>query len=164
MQIASLPAAGTVWNVRFYSGSITGSGSDYSLVAAPRPPAVPGLTIAVQYTGSKLNIGVTDTTLLAKVHTVPDPYYATNALEISPNRKVLKFVNLPAQCIVRIYSLSGVLLQVLTHNDPQGGGELTWDLRNRNSQFVASGVYFYHVETPNGLQKTGRFTVVNFAQ
>jgi hypothetical protein len=164
MSMASLPASGTVWNVRFYSGSITGVGSGYSLVAAPRPPAVPGLTIAVQYTGSKLNIAATDTTLLAKVHTVPDPYYATDALEISPNRKVLKFVNLPGQCIVRIYSLSGVLIQVLTHNDPQGGGELTWDLRNRNSQFVASGVYFYHVETADGKQKTGRFTVVNFAQ
>jgi hypothetical protein len=29
---------------------------------------------------------------------------------------------------------------------------------------VASGVYFYHVETPDGKQKIGRFTVVNFAQ
>jgi len=29
---------------------------------------------------------------------------------------------------------------------------------------VASGVYFYHIETPNGQTKVGRFTVVNFAQ
>jgi hypothetical protein len=29
---------------------------------------------------------------------------------------------------------------------------------------VASGVYFYHVETPDGKSKVGRFTVVNFAQ
>jgi hypothetical protein len=28
---------------------------------------------------------------------------------------------------------------------------------------VASGVYFYHVETPDGKSKVGRFTVVNFA-
>jgi len=101
---------------------------------------------------------------LRSVHTVPDPYYATSPLEISPNKKVLKFVNLPGQCIIRIYSLSGVLIQVLTHNDAGGGGDAAWDLRNRNSQFVASGVYFYHVETPDGKTKTGRFTVVNFAQ
>ena len=71
--------------------------------------------------------------------------------------------SIPSQAVVRIYSLSGVLVNVLTHNDPQGGGLLTWDLRNRNNQFVASGVYFYHVEAPDGQTKVGRFTVVNFA-
>jgi hypothetical protein len=94
---------------------------------------------------------------------VPDPYYVSNALETTANQKVLQFVNLPMQAIVRIYSLSGVLVNVLTHDDQSGGGRLTWDLRNRNNQFVASGVYFYHVETPDGKTKVGRFTVVNFA-
>ena len=42
-----------------------------------------------------------------------------------------------------------------------GGGEAAWDVRNRNNQLVASGVYFYHVETANGLAKIGRLTVVN---
>jgi hypothetical protein len=101
---------------------------------------------------------------LANIHTVPDPYYVTNSLEQSTNDKILKFVNLPSRCIVRIYSLSGVLVNALTLNDVTGGGELTWNLRNRNNQFVASGVYFYHVETPDGKQKIGRFTVINFAQ
>jgi len=88
----------------------------------------------------------------------------TNAMEITTNRKVLKFVNLPARAIIRIYSLSGVLISVLEHNDPMGGGETDWNLRNRNNQFVASGVYFYHIETPTGRERIGRFTVVNFAQ
>ena len=38
-----------------------------------------------------------------------------------------------------------------------------WDLRNRNNQVVASGVYFYHIEAGDA-RKVGRFTVVNFAQ
>jgi hypothetical protein len=109
-------------------------------------------------------VTVADSVDLSLVHTVPDPYYVTNNMEISTNRKILKFVNLPAQAIIRIYSLSGVLVDIITHNDPAGGGEATWDLRNRNNQFVASGVYFYHVETPNGQTRVGRFTVVNFAQ
>ena len=71
---------------------------------------------------------------------------------------------MPSQAIIRIYSASGVLVQVLTHNDITGGSEATWNLRNRNNQFVASGVYFYHVEAPDGKTKVGRFTVVNFAQ
>jgi hypothetical protein len=126
---------------------------------------VPGLRATVTYTGSSgLAANVTSDSMLQKVHTVPDPYYVTNSLEITPTTKVLKFVNMPAQAVLRIYSVSGVLVQVLTHNDPTGGGDLTWNLRNRNQQFVASGVYFYHVETPDGKSKVGRFTVVNFAQ
>jgi hypothetical protein len=52
-------------------------------------------------------------------------------------------------------------VDVLEHNDPALGGEATWNVRNRNNQFVASGVYFYHVETPSGEEKIGRFTVIN---
>jgi hypothetical protein len=52
-------------------------------------------------------------------------------------------------------------VDVLEHNDPTGGGEANWSVRNRNQQFVASGVYFYHIETPSGAEKVGRFTVVN---
>jgi len=44
------------------------------------------------------------------------------------------------------------------------GSERDWDLKNRNNQVVASGVYFYHVESASGKTKIGRFTVVNFAQ
>jgi hypothetical protein len=165
MQMAALPAAGTVWNARFYSGVITGTaaGGDFAFTPDIRPPAVPGLRAVITYTGSTFDPSTTTAANLARVHTVPDPYYVTNALEATANTKVLKFVNLPAQAIVRIYSLSGVLVNVLTHNDVTGGGDLTWNLRNRNNQFVASGVYFYHVETPDGQAKVGRFTVVNFA-
>jgi hypothetical protein len=166
MQMASLPTAGTVWNARYFTGSITGTAAagDYEYTPAIRPAAVPGLQIQLSYSGSSLDATVTTDSLLARVHTVPDPYYVTNPMEIAVNRKVLRFVNLPAQAIIRIYSLSGVLVNVLEHNDPTGGGETTWNLRNRNNQFVASGVYFYHVETPDGKGRVGRFTVVNFAQ
>ena len=162
MQTAALPA-GTVWFVRYYAGTITGSATagDFAFTPAVRPPAVPGLRAQVTYQG-----GAYDTTTvvsLDNVHTVPDPYYVTNSLEITANQKFLKFVNLPSQAIIRIYSVSGVLVQVLSHNDVTDAGETTWNLRNRNNQFVASGVYFYHVETPTGQTKVGRFTVVNFA-
>jgi len=163
MQMNALPAAGTVWNARFYSGAITGSAGSYAFVPAVRPPAVPGLTIKATFTGTTVDPTKTTDAALAKVHTVPDPYYVTDALEATANTKVLKFVNLPAQAIIRIYSVSGVLVQVVTHNDAAGGGEELWNLRNRNNQFVASGVYFWHVETPDGKTKVGRFTVVNFA-
>jgi hypothetical protein len=70
-------------------------------------------------------------------------------------------VNLPAKATIRIYSMSGVLVDIVTHDDPTGAGRAPWDLRNRSNQFVASGVYFYHVSTPDGKSRVGKFTVVN---
>ena len=95
------------------------------------------------------------------IHTVPDPYYATNAMEVTPSQKMLKFVNLPPKAIIRIYSVSGVLVDVIEHSSASGGTEASWDVRNRNNQFVASGAYFFHVETEDGNEKVGRFTVIN---
>jgi len=163
MQLATLPSS-TVWNVRFYAGNITGTPGSYAFESHIRPPAVPGLTVKASYSSTTFNAAVTSDSALAKIHTVPDPYYVTNAFEQTTGSKVLRFVNLPSQCIIRIYSLSGILVQMLTSNDVTGGGEAQWDLRNRNQQFVASGVYFFHVETPDGKKKIGRFTIVNFAQ
>jgi len=158
---AALPVKPAVWTLRSYSGRLRKSGANYSFSARASNP-VPGISL-VASTTTPATYPTTGTFDLSQIHTVPDPYYVTNALEITPNNKVLKFVNMPSQCIVRIYSVSGILVQVLTHNDPQGGGEVDWDLRNRSNQFVASGVYFYHVEAANGQTKVGRLTVVQFA-
>jgi hypothetical protein len=163
MQMAALPAAGTTWFCRFYSGSVVGAPGTFTFRPGVRPPAVPGLRVRVAYQGASFDPTTTSQAALDSVHTVPDPYYVTNALEFTQNTKVLKFVHMPSRAIVRIYSVSGVLVRVLTQDDATGGGEVTWNLRNRNNQFVASGVYFYHVETPDGKSKVGRFTVVNFA-
>lgn len=163
MEMAALPAA-TVWHYRSYSGVITGTPGSYTFTGSPRPPAAPGLRARINYTPSSFDPSVTTAAQLDRVHTVPDPYYVTNALEITSTTKILRFVNLPAQAVIRIYSTSGVLVNIVNHNDVTGGGAATWNLRNRNNQFVASGVYFYHVETPDGREKVGRFTVVNFAQ
>ena len=88
----------------------------------------------------------------------------TNALETTPSGHIIKFVNLPTQAIIRIYSTSGVLVRVIEHNSSQFGGMEQWDVRNRNNQVVASGVYFYHIEAPSGARRVGRMTIVNFAQ
>jgi hypothetical protein len=72
-------------------------------------------------------------------------------------------VNLPDQAIVRIYSASGILVDVLEHDSSTLSGEASWNVRNRNNQVVASGVSFYHIESGEA-RKVGRFTVVNFAQ
>jgi hypothetical protein len=134
--------------------------SDYSFTPlVGRSAWAPGLTYKItvqrQYTVDSTASGD-----LAAVHPVPDPYYVTDALETSDRAKVLKFIHLPSEAIIRIYSLSGVLVAVIPHNDPTGGGEATWDLRSRSGKYVASGVYFYHVEAVDHRQKVGRLTLV----
>ena len=158
-QTDALPS-GTVWTHRSYFGKVDGSAGAWTFAAEGANPAVPGLTAKVEVVAPAAVQDVAEENL-ANVHTVPDPYYVTNGLEVTPSQKILKFVNLPERAIIRVYSVSGILVDIIEHNDPGLGGEATWDVRNRNNQFVASGVYFYHVETPSGAEKIGRFTVVN---
>ncbi|HJR16856.1 MAG TPA: T9SS type A sorting domain-containing protein, partial [Gemmatimonadales bacterium] len=167
----ALPPAGTVWSMRSYVGSIRGgqgaAGDEgpYTYTARPgggRPLTATGVTLQVDYELVNQVVAATETDL-ERVHTVPDPYYVTNEFEQTTDTKVIKFVNLPAQAIIRIYSSSGVLVSMLEHNSTTLGGSTDWNVRNRNNQVVASGVYFYHIES-GGARRVGRFTVVNFAQ
>jgi hypothetical protein len=163
-----VPAQGTVWSMRSYVGSIRGgqgaAGDEgpYTFTPRARPLTATGVVLNVNFDVVNQVVAATETDL-GQVHTVPDPYYVTNAFEQTTDTKVIKFVNLPAQAIIRIYSSSGVLVSMLEHNSGTLGGSEDWNVRNRNNQVVASGVYFYHIEA-GGARRVGRFTVVNFAQ
>ncbi len=164
----ALPAAGTRWVLRSYNGIIKAdnnqgvSPSNYTYTPVPGNPAVPNMKINYVTSGQAGTKEATNLDL-TKVHTVPDPYYVTNGFEATTENKVLEFVNLPSQAIIRIYTSSGILVNLLEHNSPSFGGNENWNLRNRNNQVVASGVYFYMIEAGSA-RKVGRFTVVNFAQ
>ena len=169
--MAALPAAGTVWSLRDYTGIIyggngtgqSGNRGPYSFAAATRPFTAIGATMAVQYdVVNDFKVPTTNADL-TKIHTIPDPYYVTNAYETDYNDKIIKFVNLPLEATIRIYSSSGILVQVLNYAATENGGAMTWNVRNRNQQFVASGVYFYHVESGDA-RFIGRMTIVNFAK
>jgi hypothetical protein len=164
----AVPTAGTVWTMRSYIGYITGGNGGagslgpYAFTGEPRSFTALGATVRLTYSASNVLAAATKGDL-SQVHTVPDPYYVTNAFEQTTDTKVLKFVNLPADCIIRIYSSSGVLASLVEHHSATFGGSEDWNVRNRNNQVVASGVYFYHIEAGGG-RRVGRFTVVNFAQ
>jgi hypothetical protein len=164
----ALPAKGVVWTMRSYIGAITGGRGDagdegdYSFTSVPRPITAVGSTVRLSFNVTN-RVAEATATDLQRVHTVPDPYYVTSGFEQTTTEKIIKFVNLPANAIIRIYSSSGVLVALMEHNSTTFGGDETWNVRNRNNQVVASGVYFYHVEAGNA-RRVGRFTVVNFAQ
>jgi hypothetical protein len=164
----TLPAAGTVWTMRSYVGAISGGRGDagdqgdYSFTAVERPFTAVGAENRLSFNVTNQVVATTDDDL-SRVHTVPDPYYVTSQFEQTTDTKIIKFVNLPADCIIRIDSSSGVLVDLIEHHSETLGGSEDWDVRNRNEQFVASGVYFYHLEAGDA-RRVGRFTVVNFAQ
>ncbi len=165
---STVPAAGEVWTMRGYIGHVHGgNGAAGSL----GPYSFTGLSRTFNALGAKVNLTfdatnalvAADESDLTGVHTVPDPYYVTNQFEQTTDTKIIKFVNLPNDCIIRIYSSSGVLVSMLEHHSTTFGGSEDWNVRNRNNQVVASGVYFYHVEAGDA-RRVGRFTVVNFAE
>ncbi|MEP6473901.1 MAG: hypothetical protein ABJC74_09280, partial [Gemmatimonadota bacterium] len=163
---ASAPS-NTVWTVRSYIGGIfQDNGGAYDFVPGPiRTFSAIGAGVRFGYTAT--NAVTRETTgagSVANVHTVPDPYYVTSGLETTTDAKTVKFVNLPPQANIRIYTTSGLLVRVLQHDNEFGNFE-NWDVRNRNNQFVASGVYFYSVEDIHtGIRKVGRMTIINFTR
>ncbi len=164
----TVPAAGTVWTMRSYIGAISGGRGDggdqgdYAFTAVERTFSAVGAENRLTFNVTNQVVATADEDL-SRVHTVPDPYYVTSQFEQTTDTKIIKFVNLPSDCIIRIYSSSGVLVDLLEHHSQTLGGSEDWDVRNRNNQIVASGVYFYHIEAGDA-RRVGRFTVVNFAQ
>ena len=166
----AVPAAGTVWSLRQYIGAISGgngaAGNFGAYVYSNPEGVIPVTAVGIDLRASfdvvnQVNAPVDND--LNRVHTVPDPYYVTSEFEQTTDTKVIKFVNLPQDAIVRIYSSSGVLVNLLEHHSTTFGGAADWNVRNRNNQVVASGVYFYHIESGNA-RRVGRFTIVMFAQ
>lgn len=119
----------------------------------------------------------------------PDPYYGGAAWEGSstkPEDGKLYFANLPRHCEVRIFSTSGDLIDVFTHdqnyrgdggwyktystfsqdsNQPDkrvlSGGEHAWNLLSRDTQIISRGVYLFSVkDLSNNQFYTGKFTIV----
>ncbi len=148
----ALPAEGTRWVLRSVTGpQRAATGADginpegYTFVQRTGNPAVAGLRFRFVTTGGTVVREAAENDL-TQVHTVPDPYYVTSAFEQTTDTKLIKFVNLPSDAIIRIYSSSGVLVDLLEHHSSTFGGSVDWDVRSRNNQVVASGVYFYHIE------------------
>jgi len=164
----ALPLAGTVWTLRDYIGGILGGNGDggsvgpYGFFPGMRTLSAVGTEIRVAYdVVNQVNRVAADD--ISNVHPVPDPFYITGGFDRSPVDARIEFINLPRTAIIRIYSSSGVLVDLLEHQSDQFGGSESWDVRNRNNQVVASGVYFYHVES-NDQRRVGRMTIVRFAQ
>ena len=103
---------------------------------------------------------------LDNIMVVPNPYIVRNPWEVSSDYAALRFTNLPDECTIRIYTLGGNLIKTIEHKVEataasaiQGGSE-KWDVLTSNNQRPASGIYIYHILTPDGDTKTGKFALI----
>jgi len=114
----------------------------------------------------------------APVSVYPNPYRVQAQWDGSGQRdRLVWFRNLPALSTIRIYTLSGDLVDQIDHDGnnysggdisrlPAGntvlaGGEHPWDLITRHDEPIATGMYVYSVEDlANNHIQVGKFLVI----
>jgi hypothetical protein len=104
------------------------------------------------------------------VKVVPSPYLIHNEWQQSSQIRRLRFINLPSECTIRIFTLNGELIKTIRHvatlAPAEGtavqnnmGGDEWWDLLSENRQLIASGLYVFHVQSDVG-EQVGKFVVI----
>jgi hypothetical protein len=118
------------------------------------------------------NVNVRNNTELAKsaldlIRVAPNPYFSQSLYENSQIDNRVKIVNLPSQCVVSIFNLSGTLVRQYNFDqtstpaysanaegnniyNKRGSNYQTfldWDLKNQNGIPIASGVYLIHIKS-----------------
>ncbi len=117
---------------------------------------------------------------------VPNPYYGYSEYEVTEIDNIVKVINIPAACNVRIYSLDGRFVReynlgrVYSHPSRNGiarigqGEEgpnadaqiltsVEWDLKNYANVPVASGVYLIHVKVEGVGSRVLKSFIINRA-
>ncbi|MGE5410810.1 MAG: hypothetical protein ACM3MI_07610, partial [Clostridiales bacterium] len=101
---------------------------------------------------------------LDNIYVVPNPYVAYSITE-NPGRtttkrgdRELQFRNLPPRCTIRIYTITGELVDVIEKDD--NTSIASWDLLSKEGMKIAYGVYLFHVDAPGVGEKIGKFAVI----
>ncbi|CAG5082578.1 T9SS type A sorting domain-containing protein [Parvicella tangerina] len=85
------------------------------------------------------------------INVVPNPYYCYSNYEFDRLDNLVKIVNLPDQCSIRIYNTQGTLVRSFTKDSPVTS--VDWDLKNHVGIPIASGMYLIHVQEPGGCER-----------
>ncbi|WP_353484051.1 hypothetical protein [Haliscomenobacter sp.] len=112
---------------------------------------------------------------LALIKITPNPYYGFSDYEVSQFTTTVKITNLPAKCVITIYSLDGKFIRQYRRDEvgqaPRGNNraipqqqitpDLEWDLKNNKNIPISSGVYLIHVDAGELGQRTIKWFGVN---
>ena len=115
--------------------------------------------------GNRTEENLTESTL-DEIYVVPDPYVAVNSLEARSvllsgrGERRIDFRNLPQECTIRIYSMSGRQIKVIEHSASSDRSIAMWNLQSDDGLDVSYGVYIYHVDAPGIGERVGRFAII----
>jgi len=100
---------------------------------------------------------------LSGIKVVPNPYLVSSLYEIEygelrrePIRQI-KFINLPPECTIYIFSMDADLIKTIYHASTSGTA--TWDLRAEGGREVAPGIYIYSVKSSAG-EHLDKFAII----
>ncbi len=103
---------------------------------------------------------------LNRIRVVPNPYIAAanweprNPFASGRGPRELHFIHLPRKCTIRIFNVSGVLIDTIEHDSELDNGEAIWDMLSKDNLEIAYGIYVYHLDAPGIGQKTGTFAII----
>jgi hypothetical protein len=145
-------------------------GSPRSNLDALETSKTVGVKEAYSFNSEAEAAGTTD-----KIYIYPNPYridgdYRARGYEgrdeiDRPNYRVraIHFTNLPPKCTIRIHSIDGDLVREMRHDmDPSDptSRDHEWDLVTRNTQMIATGLYYWTVELPDGSVQIGKLAIL----
>ena len=83
---------------------------------------------------------------LEKVRVSPNPYFVQSGYNEAPGVHKMMFNNLPTECEINIYTVTGRLIKTIIHTADLYEGNAFWDLKNGSGNLVGPGLYIYTVE------------------
>ena len=120
------------------------------------------------WTVNLTNVGASgpiDDSSFEDIKVVPNPFFVHSDFETDPTNSKLRFINLPDNCLIKIYTVSGELVDIIAHDNLNmldgvvNSGSEWWDLVNNKGNMIAPGLYIYVVESSN-YEHIGKFAVV----
>ena len=135
---------------------------------------VPALESAKRVNATALDLPFAISTQPDRVRVVPNPYrtdkdytlesggYEGLNFKWDESKRVIKFINLPVRCTIRVFSLAGDLVRTIQHDGGTGSfprGDHDMLLVSESNRALASGVYIFSVESDLGTQ-VGKFVII----
>ena len=104
---------------------------------------------------------------LEKIKVVPNPYVATSLMEpavakqgLNQRRRIM-FTHVPANCTIKIFTVSGVLVDEIEVDNTKDNGVIHWDMKSSEGLDIAAGMYLFHVKAEEtGKEKIGKFAII----
>lgn len=113
-------------------------------------------------TESDLNDKVAAKDRFDNITVFPNPYYGTHNLEANKYNRFVRFLGLPQDAIIRIFSLSGVFVDKIEKHTTSDF--VDWDMQNKDGLPVASGMYIAHIDMPGIGEKILKLAIIVEAQ